>query len=339
MGASVTERPLGTQAPAAQPHSGLLQRRGAALLLDLGDGGIAACAALGADLKGRLLPLARDADLYALVARGRSVMAPPPGRQADGVDVSAIDARVWELECFAKPMVTLLSGSPSSAALAMAMAGTHRVAGDAFACEIADVRRGAVPPGIIMHALSRLPDGVSAYLMLTGCIIGARDALGLGLITHCIADAQFDAVVAALADADPVDPVLDDRHVSSGDSALEPALDMIVKHFASGGVDAIVASLGSDTGAQRLWAATTAVQIADIPKAAALAAVEVLERAMTLDVRETTILVARANALLATSAAARFDAAAWAAHLATPVATDLVLASRAELQSLRRPAT
>jgi enoyl-CoA hydratase len=242
------------------------------------------------------------------------------------------------LACFSKPVVTLLSGSPSTSALAVALAGTHRVAGDAFACEIADVRRGAVPPGCVVHALSRLPDGIGAYLMLTGCIIGAVDALGLGLITHCIPDAQFDAVTAALADADPVDPVLDDRHAVTGGSALEPLLELIVKHFTAGSPEAIVDQLSAETGANQMWSATAAVQIAGLPKAAAMAALAVLERAKVCDMREATILAARANTLLATSASARFDAATWVAQLNTPNAADLVLASRAELQSLRRPA-
>ncbi len=333
-GADLDGRLAADAAGSLDTRSSLLRRHGAALVLDLGDGSIEACTALAEDLDGRLLALARDADVYAVVARGCSPMASHAGR---GERRAIIDRRVWELECFSKPLVTLLSGSPSSSALALALAGTHRVAGDAFACEITDVRRGAVPPGIVVHALSRLPDGIGAYLMLTGCIVGAADALGLGFITHCIADAQFDAIIAALADADPVDPVLDVRHLMDGDSALEPVLELASKHFSAGSIDAIFASLGSETGPNQVWAATAAVQTAQVPKAAAIAALATLERAKALDVRDTIILAARANVLLVAPDAARLDEAAWADRLLAPATTDLVLASRAELQSLRRP--
>jgi enoyl-CoA hydratase len=335
----VTERPPTEQAPNLAAAT-LLDRQRAALVLDLGDGGDTGAYALAAQLEGRFLPLARDPDLYALVARGRSKSATFPVPTVPGAARTGysqdLDVRVWELECFAKPLVTLLSGSPSSAALAMALAGTHRVAGDAFACEIADVRRGAVPPGIIMHALARLPDGVGAYLLTTGCIIGAVDALGLGFVTHCIADAQFDDIVAALSDADPVDPVLDKRHLAVGESALEPVLDLIVRHFATDSMSAIVLSLSQETGAARLWAATTAVQVAAAPKAASLAGLTVLALAKTRDIRETTIVTARANALLKTPTAQRMDAKDWLAHLSAARDGDLDLPSRATLQSLRR---
>lgn len=322
---------------AVAPQSGAAVRRGAAQVFDIGDGRVEAALRVAEQMSGRLLGWARDPDIYALVVRGTVDTTPAPARAA-GRGARSIDAFAWHLECFSKPLATLLPASPSSAALALALAGTHRVAGDRFACAIDDVRAGAVPPGLVVHALSRLPEGIGAYLMLTGCIIGAADAHGLGLVTHCIADRHCDAIVSELADADPIDSVLDDRHEIKGASALEPLLDVIVRHFAAGAVDEIVASLAGETGEHRLWAATAAVQSAATPAVVATIALGVLARARALDIRETTILAARANAVLGEPTTARLDRAALIERLATPQASDLVLPTRAELQSLRRPA-
>ena len=319
-----------------QPQPATADRRGAAQIFDIGDGRVASAWRVAEHMRGRLLGWARDPELYALVMIASPDATPPPVARCIGVP-PAIESLGWELDCFSKPMATLLPPSPSSAALALALAGTHRVADDGFACAMDDVRRGGVPPGLVVHALSRLPEGIGAYLILTGRIIGAADAHGLGLVTHCIAEAEFDAIVAALADADPIDPVLDDRHRIDGASALEPLLDVIVRHFTATSLDAIVASLAREKGEHRLWAATTAVQIAEAPAVAAALALSVLNRARSLDVRDTTILTARANALLAEPGATRLGAAALIERLASPHPADLVLASRAELQSLRRP--
>ena len=48
------------------------------------------------------------------------------------------------------------------------------------------------------------------YLALTGRSVGRADAYRLGLVTHCIPAARFAEIRGAVADADPVDPVLDD---------------------------------------------------------------------------------------------------------------------------------
>lgn len=322
---------------ATAPHSGTVTRVGASLLFDIGDGRQRAAFQVADQMRGRMLVWARDPELYAVIARA-SIDTTLPASDSLGALPPAFEATAWELDCFSKPLVTLLPSSPSSAAMALALAGTHRVAGDGFACAIEDVRRGSVPPGLVMQALARLPDGIGAYLMLTGCIIGAADAHGLGLVTHCIAERHFEAIAAALSDADPVDPVLDDRHEINGASALEPLLDVIVQHFARATAHDIVGSLGRETGAHRMWAAAAAVQIARAPTIAADIALAVLARARRLDARETTILVARANVLLAEPGTTRLDVAALVERLDTPHPADLDLPTRAELQSLRRTA-
>ena len=326
-----------SRSDASAPQVSTVLRAGASLVLDIGDGRAQIALRVAEQMRGRLLSWARDPELYAVLVRASVDTTLPPSGSQSAVP-RTLDAIGWELACFSKPLVTLLPASPSSAALALALAGTHRVAGEGFACAIEDIRRGAVPPGLVMHALSRMPDGIGAYLMFSGCIIGATDAHGLGLVTHCVAEHHFDAVAAALADAEPVDPILDDRHEKSGVSALEPLLDVIVSHFSGATLTEIVVSLSGDAGAQRMWAATAAMQVAKAPIVAADLALAVLARARALDIRDTTRLTTRANALLAEAGVARQDVAVLLERLDLPHPADLDLPTRADLQSLRRPA-
>ena len=53
------------------------------------------------------------------------------------------------------------------------------------------------------------------YLALTGARSDGR-RLSAGLATHCIPARQFVEIRAAVCDADPVDPVLDNRHEEPG---------------------------------------------------------------------------------------------------------------------------
>ena len=92
------------------------------------------------------------------------------------------------------------------------------------------------------------------YLALTGRSVGRADAYRLGLVTHCLPAAQFAEVRAAIADADPVDPVLDTRHVDPGPGELEAVRPVIARCFKGDSVEAIVANLEAERGEARAWA-------------------------------------------------------------------------------------
>lgn len=327
---------LDDAAPARETR---LTRQGAALLLDAGDGGTRALLDVMRALDRQLLALARDIELYALVARVGSPTVASSGPSLSGADRALSEHRLWELECFSKPLVTLMSGAVPSMALALALSGTHRVAGEDVSIRLADLRQGALPSGLVMHALSRLPSGVAAYLLLAGACIGADDALALGLVTHCIAERHFDAITSELADADPVDPVLDVRQATPKPGMPAARQAAIAAHFALRDQAAIIAALRAADGVERAWALDCAEQVAGVPAAAAAVSLWLLEQAQALDMRDTIILAMRANVELARQASGAADVADILRRLEVGGANDLALPTRAELQSLRRPAS
>ena len=78
-----------------------------------------------------------------------------------------------------------------------------------------------------------MPDAIGMYLALTGRSIGRADAYRLGLATHCIPAGRFGEIRAGLADADTVDPLLDDRHEDPGPGELEPLRAVIARCFSA----------------------------------------------------------------------------------------------------------
>jgi enoyl-CoA hydratase len=93
---------------------------------------------------------------------------------------------------------------------------------------------------------ARLPGEMGMYLGLTGRSIRRADAYRLGLATHCIPAARFDEIEAGLADADPVDPLLDGRHEDPGEGELDAYRDVIARCFSGASVEDIVARLENE---------------------------------------------------------------------------------------------
>jgi enoyl-CoA hydratase len=109
--------------------------------------------------------------------------------------------------------------------------------------------------------LSRMPGQIGLYLALTGNQIDRADAYALGLLTHCIDAVEFDAIRNAIVEADPIDPVLDGRHVDPGPSGLLAMQERIDRYFSAQSVEAILAALDDADGADARWAGETAAKI------------------------------------------------------------------------------
>ena len=113
-----------------------------------------------------------------------------------------------------------------------------------------------------------MPDQIGTYLGLTGAHVGRADALALGLVTHCIDADHFDAIRAGLADADPVDPLLDERHVPPGApdaGELHQLRSAIARCFGGATIEEILSALAAETGPARDWAQACAATLAKRP--------------------------------------------------------------------------
>jgi enoyl-CoA hydratase/carnithine racemase len=160
----------------------------------------------------------------------------------------------WQLDCFIKPTVSLIDGVVMGSGVGISLYGTHRVAGERYRFAMPETGIGLFPDDGVAWTFARLPDEVGMYLALTGRSLGRADAYRLGLVTHCLPARQFAAVLGALKDAEPVDRVLDQRHVDPGHAELEALRPAIARCFSGDSLEAIVATLESERGAERVWA-------------------------------------------------------------------------------------
>lgn len=200
-----------------------------------------------------LLPgYARDPEIYCTILR--PIPEPPgPGVEAPRFEDRAAGARLaWRLECYSKPTISLIDTPISGYLAGLVMNGTHRVAGDAYRFRVQPADLLHACDGGLAHWLSHLGPGAGAYLVATGRSVGGEEALRLGLVTHLVPAAQYDEIEAGLADAEPVDPLLDDRHVALPAGPAERALHAIIAEaFASCRLDDIRARLAADEGSGR----------------------------------------------------------------------------------------
>ena len=160
----------------------------------------------------------------------------------------------WQLDCFTKPTVSLIDGMVMGSGVGITLYGTHRVAGERYRFAMPETGIGLFPDDGVSWAFARMPDEIGMYLALTGRAIGRADAYRLGLVTHCLPAARFAEVRAAISDADPVDPVLDNRHEDPGMGEIDRLRPAIARCFGRESAQAIAAALDAERGEAEAWA-------------------------------------------------------------------------------------
>jgi len=243
--------------------------------------------------------LARGPDVYGVIMRSaserafsagsdvREIVALAKAGQAAAVEAFREEYRLnWQLECFSKPCVALIDGMVMGGGVGVSLYGTHRVAGRGYKFAMPETLIGFFPDVGVCHAFSTMPGEIGTYLALTGRIVGRADALALGLITHCIDAEHYPAIIAALADTRPVDPLLDGLHGDPGPGELAALQSVIDRCFAGDDLVAILDRLDRETGGHSAWAKSVAAELrARSPLALALTMVHV-RRARDLELKE-----------------------------------------------------
>jgi enoyl-CoA hydratase len=230
--------------------------------------------AMRSDLAGWFPAFSRDPNTYAVVIQSASPKAFSAGSDVREVatlgrtDMTAARktfadeyALNWRLECFSKPTVSLIDGMVMGGGVGISLYGTHRIAGERYRFAMPETKIGLFPDVGVCHAFSRMPGNLGLYLGLTGRMIGPADAYALGLVTHCIPAAQFSVIIDGLADTQPVDPLLDERHVDPGPGELEGKRDLIARCFSADDVPGIIARLQSENGKDADWARAIAAEL------------------------------------------------------------------------------
>jgi enoyl-CoA hydratase/carnithine racemase len=315
---------------------------------------------------------ARDPVIYAAVVRSES----DSGAFCSGADLRELIeltrgdraklraalgealALCWQLECFSKPTVSLINGAVMGGGVGISLFGTHRVAGADYAFRCPETAVGLAPANGQSYALSRMPHSIGVYLALTGDAIGRADAFALGLVSHCIEAARFAEIERQLADADPVDAVLDGLHADPGPGRLMALAPVIARCFAAPSVEEIIARLEAERGTHEAWAREAAGRMRRSSPLALKVTHRLLEAATGMDLRTALQLEYRAICRLAEGLDFQAGAQAVLSHgtsrpiwqpssleavpvdmavrvLAHDVGLDLALPSRDQMQAAR----
>jgi enoyl-CoA hydratase len=276
--------------------------RGASCVITMDRGGAlnALDAPMLATLADAYARLARDANIYVVVLKsadpkafsaGGDVVAMSQAYQRDPALVrgwlAAEYGLNWRHECFSKPTVALINGVVMGSGVGVSAYATHRIAGERYRFAMPETAIGFFPDVGMAHVLSRLSNNIGLYVGLTGLPITRADAYALGLVTHCIPSDTFADIEAELADAQPVDPVLDRRHEQPGASELMTHADMIQTCFAHPRVEGIVSALRAHTGPSAEFARSTADTLAKRAPLALQVTLRHLREAAVLDLRQT----------------------------------------------------
>ncbi len=244
-----------------------------------------------------LRALGRDPMIYGVVIKsavsgvfsvGRDESEPSGVVARDAAAVRAARrqeyALCWQLECFSKPIVSLIDGQVAGTGNGLTLYGTHRVAGENYAFQALHESNALVPDCGTLYALARMPHAIGRYLALTGRTIGRADAYALGLVTHCIAAVRFAVIEHLIAEAEPLDPTLDSRHEEPGASSLLLDGERVQSVFGGSRLDETMERLRTASGGDRAWADAVLADLAQRSQLALALTDEALRRAATLDI-------------------------------------------------------
>jgi enoyl-CoA hydratase len=150
---------------------------------------------------------------------------------------------------YPKPYIALINGIVMGGGVGISVHGRQRVCGEGTVFAMPETGIGLFPDVGGTHFLPRLPGELGMYLGLTGARLDVIDAKYAGVASHIVPAAQHEALIGVLADAGELYERTLSRFAiapanASRIAGLQPSIDL---HFAHGTVEAIVASLESDS--------------------------------------------------------------------------------------------
>jgi enoyl-CoA hydratase len=145
---------------------------------------------------------------------------------------------------YPKPYVALIHGICMGGGAGVSVHGKYRLADASLAFAMPETGIGFIPDVGASFFLSRLPDEMGMYLGLTGSPIGLGDALDAGLMTHAVAQADFETVIEALSQGGDFKPFVRKREPGM----LAAHRKRIATLFGASSVEAILERLDRDGG-------------------------------------------------------------------------------------------
>lgn len=147
---------------------------------------------------------------------------------------------------YPKPYVALLHGIVMGGGAGISVHGKYRLADPGISFAMPETAIGFVPDVGASYFLSRLPDQIGTYLALSGARIGAGDALAVGLVTHAVAQTDFEAVIEALTEGESVATAIKPHHKKLAPGPLMQHRRRIATIFSAATVEGVLERLDRD---------------------------------------------------------------------------------------------
>ena len=184
---------------------------------------------------------------------------------------------------YPKPCLALIDGIVMGGGVGVSIHGSHRVAGERFQFAMPEVGIGFFPDVGATYVLPRLPWRTGYYLGLTGKRIGRGSAAVLGIVTHSVAGARFDAILDALAAGGAPHRVLISEAVPHDEAPELAHAGTIAQCFGGENVEAILAALDDFAAKGAAFAAEAAAEIRAKSPTSLKVTLEALRRARDLE--------------------------------------------------------
>ncbi len=147
---------------------------------------------------------------------------------------------------FPKPYIAMVHGITMGGGAGVSVHGRYRLADASLVFAMPETGIGFIPDVGASYFLSRAPDRLGLYLGLTATSIGVGDAMAAGLVTHAVARADFDAVLAALAQGEAAEKAIAPFVRKPEPGPLAAHRRRIATIFSASSVEAILERLDRD---------------------------------------------------------------------------------------------
>jgi enoyl-CoA hydratase/carnithine racemase len=175
---------------------------------------------------------------------------------------------IRRLHRYKKPYIALIDGIAMGGGAGVSVNGAYRIATERAMFAMPETGIGLFPDVGATRFLNLCPGHIGRYLGLTGARLGTADAIYCGFATHFVQRQRLPALLDALRrvtwragrEFAQVEAVLTAFRMPTGTPPLAAHAAAIDRNFAGSTVEAILASLASDTqqgGADGEWAAQT----------------------------------------------------------------------------------
>jgi enoyl-CoA hydratase len=144
---------------------------------------------------------------------------------------------------YPKPFIALVHGICMGGGAGVSVHGRYRLADASLVFAMPETGIGFVPDVGSSYFLSKLRDQMGLYLGLTGQSVTLADALDLGLMTHWVAQQDFEPVIAALAQGQDVQKAIAPFLRKTEPGRLSAHRRRIATVFSASSVEAILERL------------------------------------------------------------------------------------------------